>query len=225
LDSAVHQTLPPEQYEVLVVDDGSTDATPDLVGEYTRSFANLRWIRNQQNLGLVASCNRGLAEAAGEYFIRLDADDTFLPEILESLSQPLASAETDFVYCDRYEVFMPEGRTIHVQVDPFNIYNLIAIGAMLRTELVREIGGYRPLFWEEFDLYIRYLLKSGLPPFYVPRPLFNYSNHPSSMTADPGAVANGWKELLGQWDLETLRRFGSHPVLEEIGTREGKVLS
>lgn len=223
LDSAVSQSLPPGEYEVLVIDDRSTDGTPDVIQRFIKSFPNVRSLRNQHNLGLVASCNRGLAEAHGEFFIRLDADDVFTNGILESLAKPLTEGITDFVYCDRYEVSADEGQTRHVCVEPFNIYNLIAIGTMLRTKLLREVGGYRSLFWEEFDLYIRYLLKSGLPPVHVPEPLFYYSNHPGSMTADAMAVAKGWEELFGEWDLQTLRSFGTHAVLDQLSTRAGGV--
>jgi glycosyltransferase involved in cell wall biosynthesis len=76
LDSVFHQTLQPA--EVVVVDDGSTDAT-SMIAE---ACPGVRCVR-QPNLGLARARNRGLREARGEYLVFLDADDRLLPEALE----------------------------------------------------------------------------------------------------------------------------------------------
>ena len=212
LDSALGQRFPAERYEVVLVDDGSTDRTDALVEQY-RQHDNFRNIRLPQNRGLVAACNCGLKAAKVKYFIRLDADDVFHPEILARCVEPLEQDRTDFVFSDRYEVTLADrvqadNAPSLVQVEPFNLFNLIAIGTMLRTGLLREIGGYRTLFWEEYDLYIRYLQHSRRPPVRIPRPLYNYTRHPSSMTADPVRVLEGWEELEQMWGPEVLREFG-----------------
>ena len=67
--------------ELLVVDDASTDRTPEILADIAE--ARLRVIRNDERLGLAGSLNRGLDEARGEYVARLDADDVALPRRLE----------------------------------------------------------------------------------------------------------------------------------------------
>lgn len=208
LDSAMTQSLRWEDYEVLLVDDGSTDRTPELVGVYGKQYLNFRYIRLPVNKGLAAACNAGLAAAQGKYFIRLDADDAFHRDILASCVGPLEQDVTDLVYCDRYEVNLAGGTHELVRVEPFSLFKLIAIGTMMRADMVKEAGGYRPLFWEEYDLYIRYLQRSGRPPIRIPRPLCYYSRHPSSMTANPERARAGWEELMRVWGEDVLRSFG-----------------
>jgi glycosyltransferase involved in cell wall biosynthesis len=77
--SALRQSV--TEVELLVVDDGSTDATPEILDEV--GDERLRVLRNDERLGLAASLNRGLDEARGRYVARLDADDVALPRRLE----------------------------------------------------------------------------------------------------------------------------------------------
>ncbi|MBF0309564.1 MAG: glycosyltransferase [Magnetococcales bacterium] len=70
-------------FELLVVDDGSSDATPHLLRQWQRREPRLRCLTNPRNLGLTRSLNRGLAEARGRYLARLDADDIAFPERLQ----------------------------------------------------------------------------------------------------------------------------------------------
>lgn len=67
-------------WELIVVDDASTDDSAVRIGEFPDS--RIRYVRNAGNLGLAASLNRGMAMAAGKYFARMDADDVSFPERL-----------------------------------------------------------------------------------------------------------------------------------------------
>ena len=78
IDSVLDQTL--ADLELVVVDDASTDETPDVLGQ--RADRRVVVLRNHEQLGLAASLNRALDEASGDYVARLDADDVALPERL-----------------------------------------------------------------------------------------------------------------------------------------------
>ena len=79
LASILGQTV--SDLELVVVDDASTDATPELLE--AEADARLRVIRNEEQLGLAGSLNRGLDETRGTYVARLDADDVAMPRRLE----------------------------------------------------------------------------------------------------------------------------------------------
>src|ERR1700752_2024227 len=69
-------------FEFIIVDDGSTDATPAILSEHASSDARIR-VLQQQNRGLIESLNRGFAAATGTYIARMDADDLAKPDRLE----------------------------------------------------------------------------------------------------------------------------------------------
>ncbi len=79
-----------EDYEVLVIDDGSSDDTPAVLAGLCEQFSVLRTIR-QDNAGLAAVRNRGIDESSGTYLIFLDADDELKPDALESFRRAAAS--------------------------------------------------------------------------------------------------------------------------------------
>jgi len=97
LDRAVSSALaqPGDDFEVLVVDDGSTDDTPRVV---ERFGDDLRYVR-QQNRGAAAARNRGAELAAGEWIVFLDADDRLLPKALAHFREATAAhAEAAMVF-------------------------------------------------------------------------------------------------------------------------------
>jgi Glycosyl transferase family 2 len=78
IDSILAQTY--KDYEFVIVDDGSTDASMDIISSYRES--RIRPMRIERNLGLAASLNQGLASSTGQYVARMDADDISLPHRL-----------------------------------------------------------------------------------------------------------------------------------------------
>jgi glycosyltransferase involved in cell wall biosynthesis len=79
IDSIFNQTF--TDFEFLIVDDGSTDNSVEIINSYQNSRINL--VKNDKNEGLVYTLNRGLSLAKGEYIARMDCDDISLPERLK----------------------------------------------------------------------------------------------------------------------------------------------
>ena len=170
LDSVLAQTF--TDFEVIVIDDGSTDETADRLQERAHDH-RLRVTRHRQNQGLVASLNEGLTLCSGTLVARLDADDACLPTRLEA--QVAAFREDpDLVLCATdYERVAPSGVVTHLgQPPPTHAALAVALltgnrlrhsSAMFRRDAALEAGGY-DVGWfpvEDYDLWLR-LLELGV---------------------------------------------------------------
>ena len=94
LGSLDRQTLEPSDYEVIVVDDGSTDGTPQIVeGIITSARASIRFVQRPANAGPAAARNAGLREATTEVIAFTDADCEVAPDWLERALEVLASSD------------------------------------------------------------------------------------------------------------------------------------
>lgn len=209
LDSLLSQTLPRDRMEVVVINDGSTDGTSALLDRYAHDFRVLF----RENRGLVATCNEGLALARGDYFARLDSDDFASPHWIERLLTVLEGDRAACcVYPDRYEITDGEWRLVRSQDG--NLYSLEACGTLFRTDALREVGGFRPFFWEEYDLYLRLLKKGKF--LHVHNPLYMYRLHQGGMTSNLARRRAGWEELIRAWGADALVAAGYEPELELV---------
>lgn len=152
IESVLAQTFPVEQ--VIVVDDGSTDGTGEALRR--RFGSRLTWVR-QDNAGVSAARNRGLALAQGAYLSLLDSDDEWLPEKTLRQTQWLdAHPGFGMVLCDVMRVTQ-EGRLIDVfrrrefipedgEVLRWVLRNpaLAPVSAMFRREVIDSVGGFDP---------------------------------------------------------------------------------
>jgi glycosyltransferase involved in cell wall biosynthesis len=105
LDSLSAQTLAPD--EIIAVDDGSTDACPDILAEYARRMPRLRVIR-QANGGLSAARNTGLNMARGKWVAFVDSDDFLAPTMYQRMVEMAEKDGLDMVHCNALYHF--EGR-------------------------------------------------------------------------------------------------------------------
>lgn len=112
VDSILNQDLAPEEYEIILVDDGSPDNCGAIADEYAAKYCNIRVI-HQENGGLSMARNAGLAAANGEYIQFVDSDDFLEPNVLGALVCKMDSDGLDVLRFDYqnvnedYEVFQP----------------------------------------------------------------------------------------------------------------------
>ncbi len=205
LESVLNQTAPPASYRVLVVDDGSTDGTAEILAGYSD---RVKVVRLALNRGLPGACNAGLERIATPSYVRVDADDVCDPGLVEALLEAHLLQGADVVSTDRWEEDPDGEREMRTLPDPPQVADLIAAGILLPTELVCRLGGYRQLFWEEFDLMLRLLEAGGVRSAHIPEPLYTYRvGAIGRMTSDSAAAEEGWRELRSLWSAEVLARY------------------
>lgn len=203
LQSIFSQTLSDKYYEVVAVNDGSTDNTLDVLNEYKSRIK----VISQSNKGLPATCNRAIEEANGDYVVRVDGDDYLDRRLLLSTLEILEGMrDYHCVYTDRYEINALDSTTIRVSVGKDNIFDMIGCGILFRREVFDRIGLYRNLLFEEYDLMLRFF-DGGLKGYYLQEPLYYYVRHESSMTRQPNYWEDGWKQLVNVWGKEELKKY------------------
>jgi len=163
LESALKQDCPGGM-EIVVVDDGSTDETPDVL----RSFGSAIRVVRQENSGPAHARNLGFREARGELFALLDSDDVWLPGKMRAQLAALdADPETCLVHSDVEEFFQDgSGRRwtrrppvlagdVHRDLLRRNFVHTMTV--VVRRSAIETVGGFDPAYppCEDWDLWLR----------------------------------------------------------------------
>lgn len=223
LDSVLAQTL--AELELVVVDDGSRDATPEILQGYRDP--RMRVVR-QERRGLVTALRQGLEATWAPYVARMDADDVALPRRLERQVAVLDEVSGAGLVVPGVAVVDPDGRVVERIVLPAGhgdvvrrllLRNPITHGAVvLRRAAVEEVGGYREQYGanEDYDLWRR--LARGWELRAIPDVLYRYRRHPAGVTSRQVADRVAARERLRDelWrDPLLLRHLGADPDRRE----------
>jgi glycosyltransferase involved in cell wall biosynthesis len=183
LESAFAQSFDP--FEVVFVDDGSEDATPDIA----RSFP-VRYLR-QENLGLAAARNTGLEHASGEFIAFLDDDDILPPTKLDVQVRYLREHPSIGCVLGRQEWIFEGVEPPALTRDPVfgEVGGIQFVTAMIRRHVLEELGGFDPSFRyaEDRDLFIR-LREHGVEIAVLPEVVLRKRLHGANMTMNAPAT-------------------------------------
>lgn len=249
IESALHQSYP--QVEVIVVDDGSTDNTQEVIAAHA-VHAEVHNIY-QENQGASVARNRGIRASTGRYLVFLDSDDRLLPQALEVGVKQMHDHLDCAMAFGRYRTIAADGSLLQsreypvVQIDHYRqllLSNYIHTPStvIFRRTVFETVKGFEALFKgaEDYDLYLRiarYFAIVGHEELVA-----DYRRHDANMTGNHALVSKSclsvlrkqrrhargreeWKEAI-QDGMRTYRRHWGDILFNQLGARlrEGKEL-
>ena len=171
VDSILGQSF--DDFEFVIIDDGSTDQTSDILRRYAARDARIR-IHRHNNMGRTQSLNVGIRIAHGKYIARMDADDVSLPNRFQEQFSFMEGHPDVGLLGGASQLISGDGRVldaIRYPTQDSEIRAAMRVGnpichpsAFLRKELVLAVGGYRKPFdeSEDYDLWLRISERSQL---------------------------------------------------------------
>ena len=191
VDSVLAQDY--NNFELIIVDDGSADNTPDLLDEYTGKLTLIR----QENAGVSAARNRGIESSRGDFLAFLDSDDTWLPQKL-SRQMEFMTRYPEALICQTQEIWIRNNtrvnpRTCHKKpsgmiFEPSLALCLVSPSAvMMKRDLFDKVGYFdeRLPACEDYDLWLR--VSCRFPVYLVDEPLvIKRGGHADQLSRAPG---------------------------------------
>jgi len=187
LNSVVAQSY--KDYEIIVVDDGSTDDTTEVLAPYR---GTLRYFY-QENRGIAGARNRGIREAKGEYIAFLDSDDYWVPEKLARQVACFSENPHYGMVATRCSSISPKGKfrkknrpgkSGWILLDLFNANFIRTSSAMITRECLESVGLFDESLpeCEEYDLWLR--IAAHYPIGFINDPLTVYLDNPWGTSTD-----------------------------------------
>ena len=221
-------------FEVIVLDDGSTDDTEQLVNEWRTRLPALKYIR-QDHLGLPEARNRAIALAAGTYIAFLDADDLWMPDYLQRVFEVIrAVRDVDVICADGWRVssservissFFPKALPpLHGSIrDARQLFSLFRYASPSATVVARmafkKVGGYDARFPITNDWHWLIRAAQAESIFYrIDEPLAIYRLHACNLTLGRDHVLDEWSVIYVSL-LQDSHQFPQSRILARSVTR------
>ena len=208
IDSVLGQTY--ENHEFLIIDDGSTDETPEIAKSYAGQDNRIKYLANQTNKGLPASLNKGIEHASGKYIARMDADDISLPRRFEKQVEYLDSNPSVHVVGSYTSLIGKNGEFLGEKTFPQGGRNPTGLkqegprvphpSVMMRKSSLQSVNGYREPFRyaQDLDLWIRMSREFGEDFLWIiPDSLIKYRLTPSQYRRH--SVSEIYRSYVGEY--------------------------
>jgi len=232
LEEAINSVLGQSysNFELIIVDDGSTDNSLNIAGEFGRKDNRVTLIVLKENKGFAVARNEGLKRARGEFITGMDSDDIMLPNAIKARVEFLNShPEVDLVFGKIHKVIDREGnpienaffeeiQQIYRRKKDYNFYGKVKklelgipnadVTSILRRNLLFQTGYYEEglLVGADKDFFFRIFRRSN--PAFVPEPIILYRLHESNLS---GIVDKETGEWVGRPENTVQNRY-----LEEL---------
>ena len=199
IDSVLRQSY--QKVEIIIVDDGSTDNTRQVVEKYMKKYPDKIKCFHQENKGPSAARNKGIQESKGKYIAFLDADDMWLEGYLSKCIKCLIEKECELVMTDNYiDIYDKDNKFIDRQYksrenylgNENKLYEILfqrfqkgfsgEIRIVLKKSCFDKIGFFdeKLRILEDWELWLR-IAKENLKIGYIQEPLFIYRRHPNAV--------------------------------------------
>lgn len=224
IESVLAQTY--KNWELLILDDCSTDHTSDIAIEYTQKDSRIKYYRNESNLRLPRNLNRGFSLAKGDYLTWTSDDNRYRPNALEIMHSALKKNENvDFVFSS-FRIMDAEGNDVEMYIvsekDIKKIIGFNVVGAcfLYKREVYETIGNYDPemILVEDYDYWQRVFMK--FKAIAISDVLYDYRRHEGALSSTMRQVqfnANLEKMLLknkeGFGKLDMLQKYYLYSAL------------
>jgi Glycosyl transferase family 2 len=233
IESILNQTF--RDFELIVIDDGSTDSTPRILAEFKQKDVRVIVLTNDRNLGIAATTNRGLAAARGEYVALQDHDDISLPHRFQTQLDFLNSHPDIALLGSAAELIDENGVAYENYVEPEDDIGLkwealfrcpiSHTSVMARRWVMSETGGYSPdptlKVASDYDLLSRIVMRHRVRN--LSQPLVQWRRHPTAtMIANEPGLKDGVESVSlrnlralqnGKPETELSRLLGSRAFL------------
>lgn len=188
IDSVLNQTY--QDFEIIIVDDGSTDNTKEIIKPYLDDYSNKIRYFYQKNKGISAARNMAINKAREDYIAFLDSDDRWLPEKLEKQMKVIKDENINFVYSAMY--VENNGRMTNriIPANPATDFlglltknqSIAMATTIIKKEYITKTGMFDETLTVsvDYDLWLRVLLKYKVK--YLKEPLTIYREHADNIT-------------------------------------------
>ena len=208
INSVLNQSF--KKYELIIIDDGSTDNSIDIINKYCKKNKDIIFIK-QNKRGLVASNNIAINLAKGRYIVRLDADDWLKSDALKEMFKAIErNNKIAMVFPDYYEVDIYGriiSRFVRHNFKKVNLKDQPAHGAcsLIRLSILKKIGGYDEKFMCQDGYYIwMKLLKYDVKN--INKPLFYYRKHGSNLTSNISFINKTKTKILDYINIKSKKK-------------------
>jgi glycosyltransferase involved in cell wall biosynthesis len=180
INSCLDQSLDKKHFEVIVVNDGSTDKSKLEIKKFSKQ---IKYLEHETNLGLPNARNTAIRNALGRFVFNLDSDDYIHPKTIETMLLGMELGNFDALACDYYNTDIEDNKSAHMSAKE----NPIACGIIFKRQLLINIGLFDEnlKIHEDKDLFIRFSKKYKIT--YLPYPFYRYYQHNESLSRSKDA--------------------------------------